>query len=127
MLQILQIVRKTATSTTNRNFWTYGIANSIGYIESQCKVGFLFPTHYIMFRETSSNFASNSVVPISTEHLTAYQAEDIKKLMLNKTPVSINYKLELLSSPLKGDIWGGLYLLNVIKLNEEIVTIDSKK
>lgn len=80
-------------------FWKYRDGKLIGRIESVNKIGLVFSTYEIDFRETSSNFAEG------TKHWLTIQKEDMDKCydaMKNRSNVIVDYNYHWLGRPSKG-------------------------
>jgi hypothetical protein len=110
-----------------RSFWTTGSGTSIGYIETIANFGYLISTPYVSFRETSSNLSSSSPILISISYLPTEQTNNIKNYMINRTPVQIRIKQDLIGSPFKGDVCEARYAYEITPLYDEIVNIKEQK
>lgn len=117
----------TKTNVTKRGFWQIIHGKSIGFIEANYKTGFIIKTQHITFRETSSNFASNTTINLSVEHLPENRRTRIDAILQKKTPVIVEFSQELLNSPFKGKIIGEMFVLDIRPLNNEVVNVDLNK
>ena len=107
-----------------RTLWTFIKGDTIGFIESSYKKGFLIQSDYITFCvtfcETFSRTTNNEdKVELNTLYLPIEQKNKIKDIMLKKTPVCINVRADVFGSPFKAHVIGPKYILDIKPLEEE--------
>ena len=104
-----------------RGFWNLSKSTSIGFIESSYKAGYLFTTEYISFRQTSSNFSNGDVIEMSVDKMPHQYKSEIEHVMTRRTPVYLEYSVDLIGSPLNGNTLNPIYANKVIPLSNEVV------
>jgi hypothetical protein len=55
------------------------------------------------------------------------ETSNIKKYMINRTPVQIKIKMDLFGSPFKGNVCDPRYAYEIRPLDDEIVNVKEKK
>lgn len=104
-----------------RGFWTLNKGNSIGYVEGISKRGIIFKHKNMNFRQTSSNVAHGEVFYLA---IPEWLSESILKEAMDRTKqVKIQFKTDVIGSPLKGEICGPNYLLDVEILDNGTVNV----
>lgn len=101
-----------------RTLWTVSKGDSMGYIESSYKSGFLIKTDYITFCPTFTKSTNIQKVNINTFYLPIEQKNRIQDIMMKKTPICISARIDVLGSPLKGNVYFPGYVLDIKELEE---------
>lgn len=103
-----------------RTLWTIVKGDSIGFIESSYKKGYIIQSDNITFCETFTRISSSEdKVELNTCYLPIEQKNKIKDIMLKKTPVCINGRVDVFGSLFKGDLLAPKYVLDIKELEEE--------
>lgn len=98
---------------SKRTFWTIAKGTSVGVIEASYKAGFVIHANYINYRETNSKFSSNKTIKLNTRWLSKEDVDRVDRILVNREQVCIEFKMELLSSPLKGEFLGESYITRI--------------
>ena len=119
--------RLSKLNNLSRSFWTYSKGNMIGYIENVGRGGLIFESDYFMFRQTSSNMASNNLISIDIDYSkTKINVANLQKYMLSKIPVSVSFHSDLITSPTTTNIFVCTICDDIKPIEPEIVNIQQK-
>ncbi len=110
-----------------RSFWTITSSTLIGYIKSTAITGYLVPTQFIAFNETSTNLFPKHILVASVSHLQPHDLNIINRYILNETLVQIDFKMDIIGSPFNGFICYPIYACKITPFNDEFFVDNQKK
>jgi hypothetical protein len=87
-----------------RNFWNLAKSQSVGFIESIYKSGFLFHSEYVSFRETNSSMANGRLISLCIDKLPYQDRAELESILTRKIPVYIESSIDLVSPKLNRNI-----------------------